>query len=1078
MGSSLSTVSAAFSTSAPDSLSTSSGEQPEATVSSPTTIVSAHRSKKTPSSSCSIESISDSEDIQGKSIEESASKTRESTSLLKLRETPIQGITKPVKTHHRRSNISKIKQKLPQPSSSTKHQSSVLFPNTTASTQLRQILSKNNHQGKITRRISASRILKKKTLISSSVSSLSHSSSPSSPSQRHSCRTQGNSIRSKDNTEETVVMSKEKPSKPSGCPKVKVSTNGKNKGDKFVTLLRSSSQGQEDAVPTKMSDARISKGSSESHPEVIDSTKTFTAKLTISPNNAASLPDYHGTTIQAPICDHSGTEQLNTSHPVKDNDDFVQNVSIEVNDAQKKVCKKKKKRKMPCSPVPLESSNVDIKADISKIGQMSEENSAALAPEMKEEVSSMASSSNESFKTSISLSSASSFSVSNASSPFHRTALAVTACCPRLPCTRNKRDVAEHGHGNNKEHGAVEKGLELKKMDHQTYSNNNNVKVERDTRPVASMAMPSARINGGRMVPPFLLPIATSFRRPFFFNSQQHQQQQEEVNEQEHQHGIFDSAGLPHPPVMNLQSSSTPRISEGLEATATTWPCLPPPPPLVLAPSAKQHHQEEHLKSMVEHMGNRVVNFDNAHHQQFLLQQHQQQQQQHMMMMLLHQQQQHQLLPSSMMHQQEHLLPNPSPVTVEKTSVVLGSKNEGLMLDASPIRSSVHQMVNMIPTVLGNSSTSNHQYQQQHACADQVPPDTDGTMNRATILGIEPCFYEASRENESADFVSRCASASTSTSPGENNQQELWQQQQRRNCQHKVASHERQKITVSPISSSSLSSAATQLLTEGYEGDQTQTPSLTNTPTDAPTSSRAQAPPLPSKDIAKDRSFTTKTTTSAARRGRSTKKSNKSTKEARVGRGGPKNIITSKRRGASDRDTKFKNTEEEGKASRGAQQASSPIPTAQSRPNGSASTDDDDSSSTSRSRDSSPPPTVRYIHGKKVTMIDEEKKVFVVDLMTPETCDFVRKLVDDHIRDVNESGSGQATWRTLYTYTKMDLPVTEVPGLPERVTSKIMDSVKKIVGEVFQEKKEAMKLRPRSWKEPHLLLYQRVPDKP
>ena len=39
-------------------------------------------------------------------------------------------------------------------------------------------------------------------------------------------------------------------------------------------------------------------------------------------------------------------------------------------------------------------------------------------------------------------------------------------------------------------------------------------------------------------------------------------------------------------------------------------------------------------------------------------------------------------------------------------------------------------------------------------------------------------------------------------------------------------------------------------------------------------------------------------------------------------------------------------------------------------------------------------------------------------------------------------------------------------------TDAIMLDVKKIVGEIFGMKKEAMKLRPRSWKEPHLLLYQ------
>jgi hypothetical protein len=70
------------------------------------------------------------------------------------------------------------------------------------------------------------------------------------------------------------------------------------------------------------------------------------------------------------------------------------------------------------------------------------------------------------------------------------------------------------------------------------------------------------------------------------------------------------------------------------------------------------------------------------------------------------------------------------------------------------------------------------------------------------------------------------------------------------------------------------------------------------------------------------------------------------------------------------------------------------------------------------------------------------------------------------------------TWRTLYTYTKQDLPCGEVPGLTARFTNRIMTDVIKIVGEVYCQANEAVKLRPRSWKEPHLLLYQRIENKP
>lgn len=126
-----------------------------------------------------------------------------------------------------------------------------------------------------------------------------------------------------------------------------------------------------------------------------------------------------------------------------------------------------------------------------------------------------------------------------------------------------------------------------------------------------------------------------------------------------------------------------------------------------------------------------------------------------------------------------------------------------------------------------------------------------------------------------------------------------------------------------------------------------------------------------------------------------------------------------------------------------------------------------------RGRDTSPPPSTRVINGHRVTIVDDELKVLVVDLLTPETCDLVRRMTDDHIKKVEESGSNVVTWRTLYTYTKRDLPCSEVEGLTSRVTDHIMTNIIDIVGEIFNKKEEAAKLHPRSWKEPHLLLYQK-----
>ena len=69
---------------------------------------------------------------------------------------------------------------------------------------------------------------------------------------------------------------------------------------------------------------------------------------------------------------------------------------------------------------------------------------------------------------------------------------------------------------------------------------------------------------------------------------------------------------------------------------------------------------------------------------------------------------------------------------------------------------------------------------------------------------------------------------------------------------------------------------------------------------------------------------------------------------------------------------------------------------------------------------------VRTIYGKKVTIIDAARKVFVIDLLSAEVCNQIRSMADDHTREIHTSGSGVENWRTLYTYTKMDLPAVEV----------------------------------------------------
>jgi hypothetical protein len=108
-------------------------------------------------------------------------------------------------------------------------------------------------------------------------------------------------------------------------------------------------------------------------------------------------------------------------------------------------------------------------------------------------------------------------------------------------------------------------------------------------------------------------------------------------------------------------------------------------------------------------------------------------------------------------------------------------------------------------------------------------------------------------------------------------------------------------------------------------------------------------------------------------------------------------------------------------------------------------------------------PQVMTVLGKRVIMVDPVRKVFIIELLSPEVCDEIRMMADNHTREVHKSGLNTETWRTLYTYTKMDLPVAEVKDMTKKYTEQILLDVKKIVGEIFggNMRKEAMNLRPR-----------------
>jgi hypothetical protein len=106
----------------------------------------------------------------------------------------------------------------------------------------------------------------------------------------------------------------------------------------------------------------------------------------------------------------------------------------------------------------------------------------------------------------------------------------------------------------------------------------------------------------------------------------------------------------------------------------------------------------------------------------------------------------------------------------------------------------------------------------------------------------------------------------------------------------------------------------------------------------------------------------------------------------------------------------------------------------------------------------SPPLQTFQSYGMKVTMIDANLMIFTIDLVPPEICDVILSCMHRHVRYMEAMGNADKCWRALYTYTKMDIPCAEVY----------------IIGHMYGRPHEASCLRPRSWKEPHLLMYQKV----
>lgn len=110
-----------------------------------------------------------------------------------------------------------------------------------------------------------------------------------------------------------------------------------------------------------------------------------------------------------------------------------------------------------------------------------------------------------------------------------------------------------------------------------------------------------------------------------------------------------------------------------------------------------------------------------------------------------------------------------------------------------------------------------------------------------------------------------------------------------------------------------------------------------------------------------------------------------------------------------------------------------------------------------------------------ITVLSAELKIFVVDLLSEEECNWILHHAEQHVE--NSVLTGTETWRKLFTHTQFDLPCCEV--LPLRpMTNQLLIQIRQIIGNLFKARRAASRLSPRSWKEPHLLRYQKIPGKP
>ena len=105
------------------------------------------------------------------------------------------------------------------------------------------------------------------------------------------------------------------------------------------------------------------------------------------------------------------------------------------------------------------------------------------------------------------------------------------------------------------------------------------------------------------------------------------------------------------------------------------------------------------------------------------------------------------------------------------------------------------------------------------------------------------------------------------------------------------------------------------------------------------------------------------------------------------------------------------------------------------------------------------------MEGSIVYDVDQSLGVFVAEALTPAECDNLVGMAEKHV--TSSILQGKVGWRKLYTYTKLDLPFSEILGSNPGVKDWLMKKICAILGCYYG--CDPKLLKPRTWKEPHFL---------